>query len=236
MERVADIRRGQVSEIAVLAWNRKPALGRESLIRWDQLPLSEVSGWCSHCQRKPRVSLSSQGAVASPSRPLPHRQHTLSKGGLLEFGPPGPLPEQNTEAAVRCLCGTFLPWASVRSSGQPVWVSRSGQPETSGARMLGAAKSACWTLCGTRIGTGTLVVSLPPSAALSYPSVASPCILGSLKARRGWRTWTMAPRARDLRILCQLQPTSCAAYGQLLVSLNLDFPRWKVKNCKCSGS
>ena len=31
-------------------------------------------------------------------RPPPHRQHAFSKGGLLEFVPPGPLPEQNTEA------------------------------------------------------------------------------------------------------------------------------------------
>lgn len=52
--------------------------------------------------------------------PPPHRQHAFSKGGLLEFVPPGPLPEQNTETAVRCLCGSFLPRASVRRGGQPV--------------------------------------------------------------------------------------------------------------------
>ena len=71
----------------------------ESLIRQVQLPLVGMSGE----QRTPCISMSSRGAEASPQLPA----HAF-EGGLLEFAPQGPLPEQNTEAVQDAYVEVFL--------------------------------------------------------------------------------------------------------------------------------
>ena len=215
------IRRGQVSEIAVLAWNGKPALGRESLIRWAQLPLSGVSGWCSHCQRKPRVSLSSQGAVGSPPTLLPIASTPFPKVVYWSLFPQGHFLSRTQRQQWDAYVVVFFLGQALEGVGSP--------SELASLDSLGLQGPGCLELLSQAVPASALLDPLwdqnwkwPPCclpASFSSPPLPFGGITlhpGALERRRGWRPRIMAPRARDLRILCQLQPTSCAAYGQLL--------------------
>lgn len=97
---------------------------------------------------------------------LPGPQHALSKGGLLELAPRGPLAEQSAEAAVTCLRGGFLPWADLGRDGarlsKQVWAAWdfcNGDARRCQARWL--VRLPRWTPGGIKTGNGIVVASLP---------------------------------------------------------------------------
>lgn len=72
MERIEEYKRGHVSEIAVLAWNRKPSPWKGiTLVRWAQLPLWECLAGALIARGSPVSACHPKVQWASPSPPSP---------------------------------------------------------------------------------------------------------------------------------------------------------------------